>query len=79
MQLRYRTINEDRGSRRAAELRDRFRHVSDASINGPQFGLRPGAQARTWTQDKSRQAQFQELMAWSVLAAVMVFIGLMVV
>ncbi|MBN8183847.1 hypothetical protein [Roseibium aggregatum] len=77
MQLRYRTINEDRGARRAAELRDRFRHVSDASINHPQFGLRHGAQARTWSEVKSRQSQFQELMAWSVLAVVMVFIGMM--
>ncbi|MEE4014569.1 hypothetical protein V1T76_21065 [Roseibium sp. FZY0029] len=77
MPLRYRTINEDRGARRAAELRDRFSHVSEASINRPQFGLRHAPQARTWNEAKSRQSQFQELMAWSVLAIVMVFIGMM--
>jgi hypothetical protein len=77
MPSRYRTINEDRGARRAAELRDRFRHVSDASISRPHFGLRQALQARTWNEARSHQSQFQELMAWSALASVVVFIGMM--
>ncbi|MGX1495028.1 hypothetical protein [Roseibium aggregatum] len=78
MPSRYRTINEDRGARRAAELRDRFSHVSEASTNRSQFGLRHAPQTRTWNEARSRQSQVQELMAWSVLAIVMVFIGMMV-
>ena len=78
MQAKVQTINEDRGARRAADLRRRFRHVSDTAIASPRYGRGFGIQSHSAVHAKSRQAQFQELMAWSMLAIVLTFIGFLV-
>lgn len=72
------TINEDRGARRAAELRRRFAHVSKTSINRPHFGLRTSPAGRSWGATRAYRAQLQEFLAWSTLAVVVVFIGFMI-
>lgn len=71
------TINESRGARRAAELRRRFAHVSNASRARSHFGLRPGPEDRSWNTARSRRAQLQEFLSWTALAAVVVVIGIM--
>lgn len=72
------TINEDRGARRAAELRRRFAHVSNKSIGRPQFGLRTPPAGRSWGATRTYRAQLQEFLAWSTLAVVVMFIGFMI-
>ncbi|MHA7776326.1 hypothetical protein [Roseibium sp. M-1] len=76
MYAKMHSLNEDRGARRAADLRRRFAHVSDAAISRPATGRRNSAQARVLT--RSRKAQLTELLGWSTLATVMVFIGFLV-
>jgi hypothetical protein len=76
MALKYQTINEDRGARRAAELRRRFRHVSNTSINQRQFGVWSTPAKRHWSDQISRKTQLNEFLIWSVLAAIVVFFGI---
>jgi hypothetical protein len=75
MALKYQTINEDRGARRAAELRRRFRHVSNSSINQRQFGVWSTPAKRQWPEQSSRKTQLNEFLIWSVLAAIVIFFG----
>ncbi|MCX2725272.1 hypothetical protein [Roseibium salinum] len=63
--MNYQTINEERGARRAAELRRRFRKVSSAS-----FG-----RARSRLQNRARKNRAGGIMTWWVLAAIVVFLG----
>ena len=72
------TINEDRGARRAAELRRRFAHVSNRSISRPRFGLRTAPAGPSWGRTRARRAQIQEFLAWSTLAVVVMFIGFLI-
>lgn len=78
MVLKYQSINEDRGARRAAELRRRFRHVSNASTRRQQFGLRPAPEARTWSEANSRNARVRDIFVWSAVAAIAVFFGFII-
>ena len=72
------TLNETRGARRAAELRRRFAHVSDTSLGRSGFGLRAAPAARSWNTARARRSQLQEFLAWSLLAAVVTFIGFLI-
>jgi len=78
MATRTQTINENRGARRAAELRRRFAHVSNTSLGRRPFGLRPVPATRSWGSGKSHRAQLQEFLAWSMLASVVLFIGFLI-
>ncbi len=75
MALNHQTINEERGARRAADLRRRFALVSDVSFNRPSFGLHPASPRRSWAAGGSRRAQINDVLIWSTLAAIMVFFG----
>ncbi|WP_269585478.1 hypothetical protein [Roseibium sp. Sym1] len=72
------TINENRGERRAAELRRRFAHVTDSSIGRQRFGLRSAPAVRGWGSSRSQRTRWQEFLAWSALAGVMMFIGFLI-
>ncbi len=76
--MRHQTINEDRGARRAAELRQKFRHVSDASFGQSRFSARSAVRARSWNGERSRQAEVQAFLGWSLLGMIVAFIGLVV-
>lgn len=76
MYAKTHTLNEDRGARRAADLRRRFSHVSNAAIARPARGRHSTARARAL--NRSRRAQLAELLGWSTLAAVMMFIGFLI-
>lgn len=78
MATRPQTINENRGARRAAELRRRFAHVTNSSIGRQHFGLRPVPAGRGWDTSRSQRARLQEFLAWSALAGVMMFIGFLI-
>lgn len=78
MATQTQTINENRGARRAAELRRRFAHVSNTSFGRPSFGLGLTPAGRSWNTSRSRRAQLQEFLAWSMLAGVVMFIGYLV-
>ena len=78
MSANYQTINEERGARKAAELRRRFGNVSRASGGRPQFGMWPAQRQAARGQLKSRQAQFRELMIWSAMAVIVVFFGFII-
>ncbi|MBO6508351.1 MAG: hypothetical protein JJ866_24290 [Roseibium sp.] len=75
MALKYQTINEERGARRAAELRQRFRHVSETSIGRPQFGIWSKPEQASRSNRMLRRAQRNEFLIWAVLAAITVFFG----
>jgi hypothetical protein len=76
--MRSQTINENRGARRAAELRRRFAHVTDSSIGRQHFGLRSAPAGRGWGSSRSQQTRWREFLAWSALAGVMLFIGFLI-
>ncbi|MCK7613043.1 hypothetical protein [Roseibium sediminicola] len=78
MATQTQSINENRGARRAAELRRRFAHVSNTSFGRPSFGLRPAPAGRSHGFNRSRRAQLQEFLGWSMLAAVVMFIGFLI-
>jgi len=78
MAMNTQTINEDRGARRAAELRRRFAHVSNRSIARPRFGLRTPQAGPSWGSTRARRAELQEFLAWSTFAAVIVFAGFLI-
>jgi len=73
--MKFRTIDENRGARRAADLRRRFRQVSNRSMKRPQFGLRPGPQAPGWREAGTRKARLNDFLVWCALGAVAVFFG----
>lgn len=76
MHAKFRTLNEDRGARRADDLRRRFSHVSgNAARSAP--GRGSPAQARVL--NRSHSAQLAELLSWGTLATVMVFIGFLII
>ncbi|POF30980.1 hypothetical protein CLV41_105158 [Roseibium marinum] len=84
----FRTINEERGARRAADLRRRFRHVSEASLrrasvsrshrDQPYFGRKPAATAPVWRDVKVRRSHFDNFLIWSVLAVIVTVAGYVV-
>lgn len=76
--MKVRTINEDRGARKAADLRRRFREVSSASVKRSQFGLRSGPQMRGWQETGSRQSRLNDFLIWSALGAAMVVAGFVI-
>ncbi|WP_299820506.1 hypothetical protein [uncultured Roseibium sp.] len=81
-------INEDRGARRAEDLRRRFRHVSDASFrrasasrtqNGRlYFGQKPAAPSPSWGDVKARRPHLDNFMIWCVLAVIVAVAGYVV-
>ncbi|QFT29953.1 hypothetical protein K1718_04595 [Roseibium porphyridii] len=75
MVSRYQTLNEERGARRAAELRRRFSHVSNTAIKRPAFGLRSEPEAAAWSEIKSRRSHVNDLLIWLTLAVIVVFFG----
>ncbi|MEM5583113.1 hypothetical protein WNZ15_11680 [Roseibium sp. AS2] len=77
MAMNYTSINEDRGARRAAELRRRFAQVSSKASRGDGFGFGPVAQQRLRHVGASRRSELHSFLAWSALAAVVVVIGMM--
>lgn len=77
MYAKFRTLNEDRGARRAADLRRRFSHVSGKAAARNVPGRRNSAQARVV--NRSHSAQLAELLSWGTLATAMVFIGFLMI
>jgi len=78
MAVHTQSLNEDRSARRAAELRRRFAHVSDASLGRARFGPGRMPAGRIRSTARSRRAQLQEFLAWSMLAGAMIFIGYLI-
>ncbi|MEP3049037.1 MAG: hypothetical protein ABJL55_20875 [Roseibium sp.] len=74
--MTYQTINEDRGEQRAAELRNRFRHISDASFGRRQFGIWPSTSEHAGRSKMSRRSHFSEFAVWIGMAAVVLLVGL---
>ena len=72
------TLNENRGAERAAELRRRFRHVSDASFGHPQFGMWPTSSSLKGLSVSARRRHIRELTAWVAMAGVVLFIGVLI-
>ncbi|KZM50559.1 hypothetical protein [Labrenzia sp. OB1] len=79
-------INEERGARRAEELRRRFRHVSDTSFRRASvgrahssgrlyFGQKPAATAPSWGEVKARRPHLDNFLIWCVLAVVVAIAG----
>ena len=75
MTLKYQTINEDRGARRAADLRKRFSRVSNKAIGQRQFGDWSNAARLRVPNQSVRKAHRNEFLIWTVLAAIVVFFG----
>ncbi|PVB62451.1 hypothetical protein [Labrenzia sp. 011] len=83
-----RTINEERGARRAEDLRRRFRHVSDVSFRsasgsrswqGQRHPGRNPATAPAGVQRlRARRSQMTDFLTWCVLAVIVATIGLVV-
>ncbi|WP_428648581.1 hypothetical protein [Roseibium sp.] len=73
--MSYHTIDEERGARRAEELRRRFRHVSDASFGRSRYGFGPSTHSRSRSEAAIRYAQIRNVLFWSLLAVAMVFVG----
>jgi|GEM_PF-1904703 len=76
MYAKFRTLNEDRGARRAADLRRRFSRVSGKAAARHVPGRGSPAQARVL--NRSHSGQLAELLGWGTLATVMVFIGFLI-
>lgn len=73
--MNHQTINEERGARRAEELRRWFRHVSNASFGRSGYGFGPSSPVRPRSHAVVRQAQIRDFLFWSLLAVAIVFIG----
>lgn len=73
--MTYQTIDEDRGAQKAADLRRRFRKVSNASLSNRQFGLWPASRNRILAEAHSRQSHVNEFLLWCAFAAVVIFAG----
>jgi len=69
--MMYQTINEERGARRAAELRRRFRKVSNKSLGRKQFGVWPAG-------SQLRRTELNQFLLWCVLGVIVAFIGFVV-
>lgn len=62
--MTYRTLDNDRGERRAAELRQRFKRVSNASL-----GRKGSANPFSWkVRDKGRKADDRKFGFWLTAA-----------
>lgn len=73
--MTYQTINEERGARKAAELRRRFQK---ASVNpGRASGFGPAKFDALRTGFGSRKEYFNAFLIWMTMAAVIVFFGFM--
>lgn len=73
MTTSYQTINEERGARKAAELRKRFRNASRTSGVVPGFGADKIDALRNGF--GSRRAYFNAFLIWVTMAAVIAFFG----
>lgn len=71
----YQALNEDRGARRAAQLRRRFRNVSNGSFRSPGTFEGKTATHGTWRRPSSRLSRYNTFVAWSVIALVVLFFG----
>lgn len=71
----YRTLNEDRGARRAADLKRRFRHVSDTSF-GPRRSFVPSASgARNPNVSSIGRTRFNTFAVWATMAVIVLFVS----
>ncbi len=73
--MTYQTINEERGARKAADLRRRFQKASGSS--GRMSGFGPVKFDALKSGFGSRREYFNAFLIWITMAAVIVFFGFM--
>ncbi|MEP4770633.1 MAG: hypothetical protein ABJY83_22235 [Roseibium sp.] len=74
--MTYQTINEDRGEQRAADLRNRFRQITDTSLGRRQFGIWPSSAEPVGRSSTKRWKHFSEFAVWLAMAIVVLSVGL---
>lgn len=73
MSITSQTINEERGARKAAELRRRFRNASKDA--GGSYGFGPVKLNSARSGFGSRREYFNAFLIWVTMAAVIAFFG----